>query len=87
MSVTIDGFWADDRIGLFNTASDYTLQFTITYTSVHGYVFTARCLVAASTADVPLPQPQLPAYHSNSSQLTQSSKFKVPCGLEVSIAS
>jgi hypothetical protein len=33
MSVTIDGVWIDDRIyGLFDTARDCTLQFTITYT-------------------------------------------------------
>jgi hypothetical protein len=56
MRVTIDGF-----IGLFNTARDYTLQFSITHTqththaSVHSHVFTSRCSVEASTADVPLP--------------------------------
>jgi hypothetical protein len=45
-SVTIDGFWIDDRIiGLFDTARDYILQFT--RTRVHGHIFTSRCSVAA----------------------------------------
>jgi hypothetical protein len=34
MSVAVDGFWIDDRIGLFDTARDYTLQFTIKHTLV-----------------------------------------------------
>jgi hypothetical protein len=41
-----------ESIGLFDTASDYTLQFTITHThthiSVHSNVFTSRYSVAAS---------------------------------------
>jgi hypothetical protein len=36
-------------IGLFDTARDYTLQYTVnTHTSVHSHVFTSRCSVAAS---------------------------------------
>jgi hypothetical protein len=34
-------------VGLFDTARDYTLQFTITHTNVHCNVFTSRCSVAA----------------------------------------
>jgi hypothetical protein len=35
MSVTIDGFWIDDRIyWTSDTACDYTLEFTITHTLV-----------------------------------------------------
>jgi hypothetical protein len=45
--------------GLFDTARDYILQFTITrpqaHTSVHSHVFTTFCWVAASNEDVPLP--------------------------------
>jgi hypothetical protein len=43
--------------GLFDTARDYMLQFTITHTgtSVHSDVFTISCSVVATTADVPLP--------------------------------
>jgi hypothetical protein len=39
-------------IGLFDTARDYTLQFTITHTqtSVHSHVFTSRYSVAASNS-------------------------------------
>jgi hypothetical protein len=35
-------------IGLFDTARDYTLQVTVTHTSIHSHVFTSRCLIAAS---------------------------------------
>jgi hypothetical protein len=50
-------------IRLFDTVHDYTLQFTDrqtdrhahTHIIVHIYVFTSHHLVAASTADVPLP--------------------------------
>jgi hypothetical protein len=44
MSVTVDGFWIENRIYLlFDKARDYTLQFTIThtYTSIHSHAFTA----------------------------------------------
>jgi hypothetical protein len=63
--------------GLFDTARDYTLQFTIiyTHTSVHSHVFTSRCSVAASKGGHSpssrfsnYPRPQLPASNSNSSQ-------------------
>jgi hypothetical protein len=41
-------------VGLFDTARDYTLQFTIGHSrsSQSATVFTSRCLVAASTVDV-----------------------------------
>jgi hypothetical protein len=62
-------------IGLFHTARDYTLQFTITHTYVHSHVFISRCLVSASnglrspSSGLPnRPRPQLPVSHSNSSQ-------------------
>jgi hypothetical protein len=42
-------------IGPFDTARDYTLQFSITHTSVYSHIFTSRCSVTASTADVTLP--------------------------------
>jgi hypothetical protein len=32
--VTVDGFWIDDQILLFDTTRDYSLQFTVTRTSV-----------------------------------------------------
>jgi hypothetical protein len=35
-------------IELFDTARDYTLQFTVTHTLVSSHVLTSRCLVAAS---------------------------------------
>jgi hypothetical protein len=43
-------------IGLFDRTRDNTLQFTVKHaqTSVHRHIFTSRCLVAASTADVRL---------------------------------
>jgi hypothetical protein len=56
---------------------DTWLYFTIHYHthSVHSHVFTSRCSVVTSNADVPFPlssltvlMPQLPASHSNSSQ-------------------
>jgi hypothetical protein len=34
-------------IDLFETARDYTLQYTVTHT-VHSHVFTSRCSAAAS---------------------------------------
>jgi hypothetical protein len=64
-------------IGPFDTAHDYTLQFTLThtYTSVHSHLFTSRCSVAASNSGRSpysgFPNytwPQLPASSSNSSQ-------------------
>jgi hypothetical protein len=37
----IDGFWTGNRaIAHFDTARDYTLQFTVTHTSIHSHVFT-----------------------------------------------
>jgi hypothetical protein len=72
ISVTRDGF-----IGLFDTARDYTLQFTITHTHtlVSSHVFISRCSVAASngwrspSSGFPnYPRSQLPASNSNSSQ-------------------
>jgi hypothetical protein len=42
-------------IGLFDTARDYTLQFTITHASVHSLVFSAVAWYQLPTADVPLP--------------------------------
>jgi hypothetical protein len=76
-------WWRDYRpvllmirfIGLFYTAHDYTLQFTITHNSVHSNVFSSRCLVVASndgnSASSGFPNcswSQLPASHDNSSQ-------------------
>jgi hypothetical protein len=64
-------------IGLFDTARDYTSQFTITHThtSIHNHVFSSRCLVAdsndgrsPSSRFSNSPRPQLPASHGNSSQ-------------------
>jgi hypothetical protein len=62
-------------IGPFDTARDYTLQFTITQTSVLSHGLHSRCLVAASNggrspfSGFPnYPRPQLPASNSNSSQ-------------------
>jgi hypothetical protein len=70
-------------IGLFYTARDYTLRFTITHarthrhahTGVHSHVFTSHFLIAASNGgcspSLGFPnylRPQLPAFHSNSSQ-------------------
>jgi hypothetical protein len=62
-------------IGLSDTARDYTLYFTVTYTLVYSHVFTSRCLVAASN-DGHSPssgfpnyiRPQLPASRCNSPQ-------------------
>jgi hypothetical protein len=41
----------------FDAARDYTLHFIIAhrYPSAHGKVFTSRCFVAASTADISNP--------------------------------
>jgi hypothetical protein len=59
-------------IGLFDTARDYTLQFTITHThahthththtGVHSHIFISRFLVAASKVDVLFPRgsPKVP---------------------------
>jgi hypothetical protein len=72
--------------------NSHTLQFTTARTmSSHSTVFNSRCLVTASTADVPLildsrniPVPQLPASNSSSSQrvncssLTNSLTHKQP---------
>jgi hypothetical protein len=57
--VTIDRIWIDGWIywTLWYTMHHYTLQYTVahTHTTVYSHVFTSCCLVAASTADVPLP--------------------------------
>jgi hypothetical protein len=75
--VIIDACWIDDRIGLFDTPRDYTLQFIITqtHTRAHSNVYTGRWSVAASyggrspSSEFPIyTQPQLPVPHSNSSQ-------------------
>jgi uncharacterized Zn-finger protein len=45
-------------IGLFDTVHEYTIQVTVTHSSVHSHVFTIRCSVAASNnghSDIPLP--------------------------------
>jgi hypothetical protein len=62
-------------IAHFDTARDYTLQFTITQTLVSTAHFQCCCLVAPSNgerspfSEFPnCSQPQLPAYNSNSSQ-------------------
>jgi hypothetical protein len=62
-------------IGLFDTEGDYTLQFTITHTSVLSHVFDSRCSVAASNGGrspssgfLIYPRHQLPGSHRNSSQ-------------------
>jgi hypothetical protein len=76
--------WMTGFIGLFDTAHDYTLQFTVTHTHTHTHarthtlvstVSTSSCLVAASNSRrspssgfLNYPRPQLPASHSNSSQ-------------------
>jgi hypothetical protein len=72
-------------IGHFDTARDYTVQFTITHTntSVHNYLFTAVVWSRLPTEEVPLavgfrtvPMPQLHAFKSNSSQrLNRSSSL------------
>jgi hypothetical protein len=46
--------WMAGFIGIFDTAGDYTTQFTVTHTSVHSHVFTAVALYWLPTAEVPL---------------------------------
>jgi hypothetical protein len=81
ISVTIDGFWIEHR-SYWNLRYRAWLNFTIhyyththTHTSMHNQVFTSRCSVAALNGGgsafcgfQKCPRPQLPAYHSNSSQ-------------------
>jgi hypothetical protein len=62
-------------IELFDTARDYTLQFTVTHISVHSQSLYCRCLVAAfnggrspSSGFPNCPRPQLPASKSKSTQ-------------------
>jgi hypothetical protein len=65
-------------IGLFDTACDYTLQFSVTRTRARAHTHTqshCRCLVAAfnrgcfpSSVFPNCPWPQVPASNSNSSQ-------------------
>jgi hypothetical protein len=76
-SVTIDGFWIDDRIYWTLWYSAW-LHFTIqlhTHDSVHSHIFIIRCSVAASiggrSPSSGLPnclRPQLPAFYSKSLQ-------------------
>jgi hypothetical protein len=66
-------------IGLFDTARDCTLQFTVTRTrthaSVYSHTFSSRCSVAASNGGISpysgfpnYPRPQLSASNSDSSE-------------------
>jgi hypothetical protein len=77
--VTLYGIWIGDRIywNRLYTACAHTSQFAIihTHNNVHSHVFTSRCSVAAinggrypSSGFPNYPQPQLPAFDSNSSQ-------------------
>jgi hypothetical protein len=55
-SVTIDGVWIDDRVyWTYNSLLHFTNHCN-TQTRVFSLVLHYRCLVAASTADVPVPQ-------------------------------
>jgi hypothetical protein len=61
-------------IGLFDTARDYTLRFTITHTYTKVSTVTSSLAVARQQAPTAasgfpnFPRPQLPASHSNNSQ-------------------
>jgi hypothetical protein len=57
LSVTTEGFYIDHRIywTLWYSAWLHFAVHSYTHTNVHIHVFTSRCLIAASTVDVPLP--------------------------------
>jgi hypothetical protein len=77
-------FWIDDRI-YWTLWYRAWLHFTVhcyTHTSVHIYVFTSRCLTAASNGGrspssvfPSCPRPQLPASYSNSSEQLNPSGY------------